>query len=286
MATEIADVNSGDMFEAAMADAPVETPQVEPPQPEQDGQPRDEHGRFATKPEDAPLAEKPVEKLPEERQLERIPLAEYLATRERAQKAESETKVERERREELERRFTALEQARREPPKPEEKPDPLLDPAAFTEYMERRFEERIIGERREMSLRMAHRTHREAFTEAYAAAVDAMRSGDHVLGMRMTSSNDPGETLIQWHREQKTMREVGNDPSAYRQKLLDEALKDPAYLAKAIEAAKASAANPQANGSNPIVRLPPSLANAARGDAHESSDLDMSNEGLFRYAMK
>jgi hypothetical protein len=281
-------VSDADLFAGATAtEAPVDTPiAAEPEPPASDERPRNPDGTFAAKVEDKPAEivpeVKPEVKL-EERQENRIPLSEHLSVRERAQKAESEAKSERERREDLERRFSAMERANQPKPEPQEEPDPLLDPVGFREHMRREFREQLLGERREMSLRMAHRTHKEAFTEAYAEGQKAMASGDRALQARMQSSADPGETLIQWHQEQKTMKEVGGDPAAYRTRLLEDALKDPAYLAKAIAAANAAAGG---NGARPAIKLPPSLSGAARADAHETnpSDLDVSDEGLFRHA--
>lgn len=161
------------------------------------------------------------------------------------------------------------------------KPDPLLDPEGYAKHMEDRFNERLLGERREMSLRMAKRQYKEEFDEAYNAARQQV---DPVLKARMQNSDDPGETLIQWHREAKTMKEVGTDPKAWLEKQLAERLKDPAFLAKAVEAAQASARQPsqQTNGRS-RVELPPSLSSASRSNAAARTDnTDVSDAELFR----
>lgn len=291
-------VSDADLFEGAIAaDAPAEQPVTEV-QPEAE-QPRNPDGTFATK-EAAPEPEKPVT----EPEAKPAPVAEaaddkdtggqipsWRLREEREAKAEAIKRAEAAEAErsklandfaQMQREFAEL---RKPAPKPEEKPDPLLDPQGFEAYLERKFEDRILGERREYSLRSAHRTHGDKFSEAYAEASQAMARGDRALQARMQASPDPGETLVQWHQEQKTMKEVGNDPAAYKTRLLDEALKDPAYLAKAIAAANAQAGSPN-NGARPAVRLPPSLSGAARADAHETnpSDNDVSDEGLFRHA--
>lgn len=289
-------VSDADLFEGATApDAPVEQPTPEA-QPE-DGQPRNPDGTFASK-EAAPETEKPATEQPTAEappaddkdvggQIPSWRLREEREARAEAQKALEAERAERTR---LAAEFSQMQrqlaELRKPAPKPEDEPDPLLDPQGFREHMRRELQEQLMTERRESSLRFAHSKHGDKFSEAYAEAQQAMARGDRALQARMQASPDPGETLIQWHQEQKTMKEVGGDPAAYRAKLLDEALKDPAYLAKAIAAANAQAGGSPNNGARPAVKLPPSLSGAARADAHETnpSDLDVSDEGLFRHA--
>ena len=147
--------------------------------------------------------------------------------------------------------------------------------------MEERFNERLLGERREMSLRLAKRQYKEEFDEAYSAAKEKV---DPVLKARMQNSDDPGETLIQWHRETKTMKEVGTDPKAWLEKQIAERLKDPTFLAKAVEAAQNSAREtPQQTNGRPRVELPPSLSSASRSNAAlRSENQDVSDPELFR----
>jgi hypothetical protein len=299
-------VSDAELFSGAMAnEVQAETPVTEQAkEPETEGQPRNPDGTFAAK---AAETEKPEPAKPEAKpavadaaddpdKAAQIPSWRLREEREAKAEALKALEAEKAERTKLATEFANMQRQLAElrkpaEKKPEDEPDPLLDPQGFREHMRREFQEQLLGERREMSLRLAHRTYKEAFDEAYAAAQQAMASGDRALAARMQATCDPGETLIAWHREQKTMKEVGGDPAAYRTKLLEEALKDPAYLAKAIEAAKASAAasaaNGQDRGARPAVQLPPSLSNAARADAHENpADLDMSSEGLFRHAMK
>lgn len=282
------ELNDAELFNDAMTEIPVETPEqevaaVEQPTPEQ---PRDEQGKFATKDEPAPEAEaeKPtvddnaplvpswrVREINEEKRT----LAEKVA------KFETEQSQWQREQQELRTRLAALEKPAQ--PKAEaQKPDPLLDPEGYEAYLEKRFEDRLLSERRESSLQQAHRTYKGEFEEAYAAA---QKQVDPVLRTMMQNSRDPGETLVQWHREQKTKAEVGNDPNAWLEKKLEERLNDPAFLAKAMERAR-GVASPQTNG-KPNVQLPPSLNNASRANASlvSADDNDDSDEALFKYAM-
>lgn len=142
------------------------------------------------------------------------------------------------------------------------KPDPLLDPDGYAKAVREEVREEMLADRRETSLATAHKTYKVEFEEAYAAA---QKQIDPALKARMQASRDPGETLIEWHRENKAKAEVGTDLAAYKQRLREEALKDPEFRKTAMEAWKAEA-QPQVNG-RPRVDLPPSLNGASRSSA-------------------
>lgn len=158
-----------------------------------------------------------------------------------------------------------------------EKPDPLLDPDGYAKSVREEIREELLADRRENSLAQAHKTYKTEFEEAYTAA---QKQVDPALRARMQQSRDPGETLIQWHRELKTRAEVGNDLTAYKAKLRDESLKDPEFRKAAMEAWR-SEGQPQNNG-RPRVDLPPSLNGASRSNAALRAGMsDLSDEQLF-----
>jgi hypothetical protein len=157
------------------------------------------------------------------------------------------------------------------------KPDPLLDPDAYEAHIKREIREELLNDRRESSLANAHKTYKAEFEEAYAAA---QKQVDPALRARMQQSRDPGETLVEWHREQKAKAEVGTDLTAYKAKLLEEALKDPEFRKAAMEAWRAEG-QPQSNG-RPRVDLPPSLNGASRSNAAlRPGNDDVSDAELF-----
>jgi len=176
---------------------------------------------------------------------------------------------------EFRRRLAQLEKPAEAPAKP----DPLLDPQGYQDFLERRFEERLVNERREFSLSMAKRTYKEEFDEAYATA---QKYVDPALRARMQQSSDPGETLIAWFRDLKVRAEVGNDTAAYRQRVRDEAMKDPEFRKAAIAAWQSEASPTDASG-RPNVRLAPSLNGVSRSNAQLRADMqaDMPDEALF-----
>jgi hypothetical protein len=161
------------------------------------------------------------------------------------------------------------------------RPDPLLDPDGYAAAIRQELREEALNERREESLLRAREANQAEFDEAYAAAQKAV---DPALKARMQATRDPGKTLIEWHREQKTRAEVGNDLAAFRQREQERLLSDPAFLAKAIEKARGQAQTTQP-GKAPAVSLPPSLTRATNASGEVSADdNDTSDEGLWRHA--
>lgn len=175
------------------------------------------------------------------------------------------------------------QQQPREQPQEEKKDeiDPLLDPKGYAKQVREDVMNQLLAERREESLQNAAEKYKDEFAEAYQAAQQKI---DPALKARMHSSRNPGETLIQWHREQKTMREVGNDPNAWLEKKLEERLKDPTFLAKAVELARGSASQAPQSTSRPRVELPPSLSTATRSNAalRSGDNQEVSDRELFQ----
>lgn len=160
--------------------------------------------------------------------------------------------------------------------------DPLLDPKGYAKQVREEIRNEILNERREESLQIAAEKYGDEFKEAYTAAQQKV---DPALRARMQSSRDPGETLIKWHRENKQRAEIGDDLNAYNQRILDKALSDPAFLAKALEAAQNGARQqPQQSNGRPRVELPPTLSSASRAQAtsRANSDEGKSDFELFQ----
>ncbi len=275
--------NDANSDEAPADEAAVEAPEASV---EQQDQARDEQGRFAEKPADEPAkvsetvteAAKPAvddnaAQVPSWRVRE--------INEEKRQLAERLTALETERNQWLadRQRLTSLEK----PPEPAAKPDPLLDPDGYEKYLENKFEEKLLNNHRESSLSQAHRTYKTEFEEAYAAA---QKQIDPALRARMQQSRDPGETLIQWHRENKTRAEVGNDANAYFDKRLEAYLSDQANQAKVLERIRGGAQSQSgATRQASAVNLPPSLTRATSASADVSADdNDISNDALWRHA--
>jgi len=268
MTVENQELDEAELFNQAVTDEPVETtetPVVEAEQPE--------------KPETEVIAETPAE-AEKPTVDDNAPLVPSWRLREIN---EEKRRVA----EENERLKAELAQSRQAPqrhieqPKVEKpaRPDPLLDPEGYAKAVRDELREEMLNERREDSLLRAREANQTEFDEAYAAAQKAV---DPALKARMQGSRDPGKTLLEWHRERKTQAEIGNDLTAYKQRLREEALKDPEFRKAAMEAWRTDAQPQQTNG-RPRVELPPSLSGASRSNAAlRSENTDVSDGELFR----
>ena len=265
MTVEPEELNEDALFDQAMDDATADVPVAEPA-PEPEPQPEPEAELKADPQAEKPVVDDNAPLVPSWRLREVNEEKRALADRLAAIEAEKATWQ----------RQPVVEQ-----PKPavekQAKPDPLLDPDGYAKALRDEIREELVAERRETSLQSAHVKYKAEFEEAYDAARKAV---DPALKARMQTSRDPGETLIQWHREQKTRQEIGGDLTAYKQRLRDEALKDPEFR-KAAMAAWQAEAQPQVNG-RPRVELPPSLNGASRSNAAlRASQTDLSDDALW-----
>lgn len=264
----MADIDEDELFNSAVSDEPADPPADLPSDPPAD-------------PQDDPPGDPPADVTPPDGKTpvdDNAPLVPSWRLREINE--EKRTLADKVAALEAERVQWQRNQPRAEP-KPVEKaarPDPLLDPEGYAKAVRDELREEMLAERREDSLIRARDANQQEFDEAYKAAQQAV---DPALKARMQSSRDPGKTLLEWHRENKVKAEVGTDPNAWLEKKLEERLKDPAFLAKAVELARGSA-QPVVQNGRPRVELPPSLTNASRSNAALQADSnDMSDRELF-----
>jgi hypothetical protein len=286
MPTEAVDTGLSDqeLFDEANADeVAADEAVVEAPEAPVEQEPhRDEQGRFASKEEEQPApaaAEQPAPP-PVDDNAAMVP-----SWRVREINEEKRVLADRLAAIEAERSKWQQPRAPQPPPVAQEKaepPDPLLDPVGYREFIRNELREERLNERREESLAKAHEDHGKEFEEAYAAAQQAV---DPALKARMQQSRDPGKTLIQWHRERKTMAEVGTDPNAFFEKRFEAYLADPANQAKVLERIRGGAQEQlQQPGTKPVYHAP-SLTRATNASAATSADdNDISDDGLWRHA--
>jgi hypothetical protein len=211
------------------------------------------------------------------------------AERARADKAEADARAAAAQAAQLQQYLAAMQQQIQQLQNPPKKPEPVNlfeDPDAFVGTVEQKlaaleqnFQRQRRQDRLEMNLALTNRLHPEEFP---VALEEFYREADRnpALKHRVFSVTDHGAEILAWHREQKTLKEIGGDPTSYVQRKLDEALKDPAFLAKALEAARAQAggqpvvsptpAQPAARP-NTVTQLPPSLRSVPGAAASSQS---------------
>lgn len=281
-----------ELFNETSSDKPAATPEpeqvIEEPGTPDAGRPRDERGKFVAKKTEE-QAEQPEAKPDEPVEAKgNIPPARLREEADKRRAAEA-------REQELLNRLSVLEQRmlaqgaqqpqQRQPQQPERKrPDPLLDPEGAEAYDN----ETRAQERKELdfnlSCRFARLEHKEVFDEAFKAVSTAIQQGDMALQAQIKTSNDPGGDIVRWYQQRKVFSEVGPDPLAYREKLREELLKDPEFIAKAIETARQQAGGQNGSRPNTVTKLPPSLSAVSGGSAKQSGADDNSDASVFKQA--
>jgi hypothetical protein len=316
MSTQPAD-NSGDIVvtdrelyddaisnEPAVPETPAPASEAAPepqPTPQTPDVPRDQQGRFAPKPPDAPsqgqqaattrqgVPQQPPQQPPQQRQPEdhRVPVATLLQERERAYRAEAELQQMRQ----AWTQFQAQQQAAAQQQQP---PQTIFDNPE--DYLRQRVIEPL---RQEMQREMMERTDRQSrefanvqFGEntVNAALQDMMRvrhtpQGDATFRTIMAAGHPYG-ALVQWHRQARAQQAIGPDPEAWFNKRAVQLLDDPRWQAAAIERAQRSRQQQQGNGRPSNVSLPPSLSSMPSSSGRLADQGDMSNESLYRSATK
>src|SRR3954466_6378231 len=201
-AVDLEGLSDQDLFNEANADEVTTeevVAEVAEAEPEQ-GQHRDDQGRFAAQAEPPAAAAEPPAPPPVDDNAAMVP-----SWRVREINDEKRTLADRLAALEAERVQWQTQQRQPAPapqaaPEKAARPDPLLDPDGYASAIREEIRQEIIGERREAPLAQAHKTYGKEFDEAYAAAQERV---DPVLKAKMQTSRDPGETLIAWHREKK-----------------------------------------------------------------------------------
>lgn len=187
----------------------------------------------------------------------RVPLAELKAEREKRQQYERELAEMRGRLQAME-RFAAPQPMQQELPPP----DIFQDPAAFVQAQVHQ----AIAPRDQASMYNARLIAEARFGEKDTA--EAIESFDTLMAQgrihpaeiqRVMQSPNPFAEAVKWHKQHKIVSEIG-DPVSYREKVLAEAMNDPAFRQKAMDAWRQQASNAPQQAGQPAINLPPSLS--------------------------
>ena len=180
-----------------------------------------------------------------------------------------------------------------EPQPKVEAPDLFEDPKGFVDHLTNGFrtelsrrDEQIANQRVETSMAIAHAFHKGDFEEAFKqiSTLDPRNPDDQMTVRRIYNSPNPGEALVGWHKRNKTLAEVGDDPTAFRTKVQAETrealMKDPEFRKQLLADLRAEANRGDDGNPRTAVRLPKSL-NGAQGsnlradaDPHQYDDSD------------
>jgi hypothetical protein len=190
-----------------------------------------------------------------------IPVAKYMAIRDRERAAQLEIQ-----------QLRAQLGQHREPQR-REMPDPLTDPQGYAEYIQGVVQsggqgtQRAIDEYRyNASERDAARDYgRPAVEEAFEAFKVASQA-DPMLWHGFHRSADPWGEMVQWHQRQTLLSKIGDDPDAWVERRYAE-----------LQAAKALAAGQPAPGQQRAPNQPPAPGTPFRGGARRPPAPSLSN---------
>lgn len=293
------DTDDKEMFESAIAEAPAEVEtQAETPVVEtaaNDEPVRDEQGRFAPKEAKAEPAKEapatpaaPVAGKDTDAQVPSWRLREVNEAREAAERRAQDLDG---RLQTYERQMAELRQQSQPKPEPV---DFFTDPNAALKQQLSPFEQQIQSMQSEFNLRASRAEaiaeHGKASVLEMEQAVEKAMRERHpemaTLAVQLRQSKDPVGDAMNWYRRDKLLKETGGDLSTYRTKLQDDLLKDPAFLAKAIEAVKAQGGQSSTQTQpNNLVQLPPSLSRATAAASPHDDAGNASDASLFAHAI-
>lgn len=130
---------------------------------------------------------------------------------------------ERARRQELERRYA---QPQPQQPQQNDLATRLFEsPEEVLGQMQQSFAMQIAQVRLDNDLNLAAVKHGDKFNSAFNDFMQHVGDGrDAQTYFRVMNSQSPGEEIVRWHRETSVLREVGEDPQAYRDRVRQELL--------------------------------------------------------------
>jgi hypothetical protein len=194
---------------------------------------------------------------------------------------------ERERRQNLQRQLEELQRKQQEAERQQQAPDFYTQPAeaARHEYQSL-FQTQVAPVLQQMqnarlfdARQIAYQIHGKDKADAAIKAFDETASPAE--RQEIMNSLNPFISAVELQTRKQVLSEVGTDPSKYRDRVLEDALKNPEFLAKAMQAAQAAAqANPTTRPPSNVTRLPSvarvgSAANIIDAGPADESDAEL-----------
>ncbi len=190
----------------------------------------------------------------------------------------------------LEARLAAIERAQQQPQQQtRQRSDVFENPSAFVQEEVQPIldpvNQQITQMREFYSRRSAEQEHGQQKVKAaydWIAQGMASRDPDAIsVYQRAMQSMDPYGDITKAHLQRQTFNEIGGDLNAYRQRLLDEAMKDPAFQAKVIEATRQQAQQTGQTIAKPAVSSLPSISRVGATAIGNGQEPDLSDADLF-----
>lgn len=266
-----APVDDTALFDSITGGPPAEADESSPLPIEQEPSPQPE-----AKTEPAPV-QQPAH------QDHRVPLGELKAERERRQAAERQVQE-----------LISLVQGQfRQQPEPQQqpqRPDLFENPSEFIRQETSPAFDQVHRAMVYNARLVAEQVYGKDKIEAAQAAFDDLvsrRQIDPLEHARVLKSPNPFAEAVQWHQRRLTLEAVGNDPEAFKKRILEEALNDPTYVQRAVEKARASAAHAGNVVARPAAsKTLPSLSRVGAAALPSDEVQDMSDDELFQSTIK
>jgi hypothetical protein len=195
---------------------------------------------------------------------------------------------------ELNAKFEGFIASQRQPaqpvqPKPEEAtPDLFEDPTAFINHLQKGFDaklaavnQQIKDQRINISMELSRTRHGETFDAAFGAlkSLDANNPDNRQLVQRLIDAPNPGEAVVTWHKRNEALREVGDDPTAYKAKIAEDTRKalmaDPEFRKQLVAELRGEAMTGDNGRPRTTVKLPASLNRAGGNNMRAPNDLEI-----------
>jgi hypothetical protein len=191
-------------------------------------------------------------------------------------------------RDELKERLARLEAQIRQPAQQQQqeqrKPAEFWDnPDEWGRSLVTPIQEQLFQQRQGVSRLLAEEKHgADTVKAAYQALGEAMQADPAVQTdyMRIMRSQHPYGELVAWHKNRQVLNDIGSDPAAYRNRVLEEAMKDPEvqqrFLAQ-IRGAAQPTVEPPSRSSVPAIPSLQGIGTAASpaAAAGEPSDAEL-----------
>ena len=211
-----------------------------------------------------------------------VPAGRLREESERARRAERE-------RDDLLRQLATRPQA---PQQPVAKPDLFENPDKYIQHQVGPYFEQIQAQMRMQAEAFSEQMAGSAFgQEKVSAAKQALTEGMHrgdpdvkAVWQRAMESAHPYDVITRWHLQNENMKEVGGDLTAYKRRVIEEAMKDPSFQRQVIEASKNGATHVVRPVTSSVPRIP-SLGSSVGAGGGDSDLQEPSDEQLFRAAV-
>lgn len=191
----------------------------------------------------------------------------------------------------LEARFAAFE---RQQPKPEPRPraDVFDNPSEFVREEVsphlNQLQAELIRTRETYSQMFAEQKHGvEKVGAAFNWIKEGLANRDPEIVQtyqRAMQTTNPYDVITRAHLQRQAISEIGDDLPSYRNRILEEAMKDPAYQAKVLEATRQQAQQSGQTIARPAVSSLPSLTKVGAAALPAGAGAELSDAELFSAA--